>query len=97
LSDFLFLYRKRKAFHFVITDHTNRLSYQVVLTGSELYRANVFPAKGISLNPEWRENTKEALAIQLYDLQGFENFPKFPVLLRLNLKAAVPFGQFFHH
>lgn len=94
---FPYSHHQRKVFHFVIKDHTNRLSYLVDPTGSELYRANVFPATGISLNPERKKDTKEALAIKVYDLQSFENFPKFPVLLRLNLEAAVPFGQFFRH
>lgn len=66
-------------------------------TGTELYRANVFPATGISLNPEKRKNTKEALATKVCELEGFQNFPKFPVFLRLNFEAAVPFGQFFLH
>lgn len=40
------------AFHFVRKDNTNRLNYQADPTGNELYRADVSPATGISLNPE---------------------------------------------
>lgn len=45
-------------------DHTNRLSYLEDPTGNELYRVNVFPKKGISLNPEWEEKDKRSISDQ---------------------------------
>jgi len=56
--------RHRKAFHVVIKDHTNRLSYLEDPTGNELYRVNVFPKTGISLNPEWRKEDKRSISDQ---------------------------------
>lgn len=62
--DFIFTVM-RKAFHFVIKDHTNRLSYLEDPKGNELYRVNVFPKTGISLNPEWGEEDKRAISDQI--------------------------------
>lgn len=72
----LFFYRHRKAFHVVIKDHTNRLSYLEDPTGNELYRVNVFPKTGISLNPEWEKEDKRSISDQSLRSSKLWNFPQ---------------------